>query len=117
MAQYPQQTAFDFPTKKSLALLGGDEIYAHATQEFLGRFSEDRRYERKPARIKPLVLQEWFSMFANTPDGGLIAVGVADNGEMEGCSCLSQNQLNEWRCLDGSRNLKEGMAVRLARFS
>jgi len=115
MAQYPQQTAFDFPTKKSLALLGGDEIYAHATQEFLGRFSEDRRYERKPARIKPLVLQEWFSMFANTPDGGLIAVGVADNGEMEGCSCLSQNQLNELekikRLVPDAHHLSKRVAV------
>lgn len=92
------QQEFVFPVRsaKPRQLVTPDEIYANATQDLLGKFVEDRRYERKPAGIKPLVLQRWFSMFANTiPDGGVIAVGIADDGTPEGCSHLSDSQLNE----------------------
>lgn len=35
-------------------------------------------------------------MWANTvPDGGLIAVGIEDKGEISGCKSLSQSELNE----------------------
>lgn len=94
----PRQTEFVFSvySTKPLKLVTADEIYVNASQPLLARFNEDRRYERKPARINPLALQDWFSMFANTaPDGGLISVGVRDDGSIEGCSCLSDNQLNE----------------------
>lgn len=56
---------------------------------------ECKRIERKSAGIHQQELGEYFSMWANTkPDGGLIALGVRDDGSIEGCRHLSQNQLN-----------------------
>jgi ATP-dependent DNA helicase RecG len=103
----PNQTNFEFTypvhSTRPIALVSLDEIYANASQELLGKLEEDRRFERKPAGIKPYALQDWFSMFANTtPEGGLIAIGVADKGTIEGCSRLSQSQIND---LEKMRNL------------
>lgn len=82
---------FDAPQQ----LLTPDEIYADADELLLASLDEDRRIERKPATYKPRALGEYFSMWANTsPDGGLIALGIADDGELLGCRTLSQKQIN-----------------------
>jgi ATP-dependent DNA helicase RecG len=87
------QLAFDF--SRPLALLSVDEIYESADQALLDRVKEDRRIERKPCGIHPKTLGEYFSMWANSlPDGGIIAVGLEDDGTISGCSSLTQEKLN-----------------------
>jgi ATP-dependent DNA helicase RecG len=82
---------FDVP----LALVSPDEIYQNA-ESFMAGLKEDRRFERKTAKASPRSLGEYFSMWANTvADGGLIALGIEDGGEITGCQCLSQSELNE----------------------
>lgn len=88
------QLVFDF--KGPMALLEVGEIYKNATQSLLERLTEDRRIERKPSGIQPKALGDYFSMWANTvPDGGILAIGVGDDGTMLGCSSLSQERLND----------------------
>jgi ATP-dependent DNA helicase RecG len=83
--------AFEGP----LALLTVDEIYEHADQDLLERVKEDRRIERKPAGTHPKALGEYFSMWANTaPDGGIIVIGLENDGAASGCSSLSPDKLN-----------------------
>jgi ATP-dependent DNA helicase RecG len=78
-----------------LALLTVEEIYERATAELLYKLKEDRRIERKPAGIHSQQLGMYFSMWSNTaPDGGLIVVGMSDDGSSGGCSQLSQKELN-----------------------
>ncbi|MFD1951916.1 ATP-binding protein [Sphingomonas arantia] len=58
-------------------------------------FGEDRRIERKSGRtIRYDDLAEYYSMWSNTVDGGIMLIGVDDNGGLRGCSSLSQDQLN-----------------------
>ncbi|MEP6961281.1 MAG: ATP-binding protein, partial [Acidobacteriota bacterium] len=78
-----------------LALVSPDELYQNAAA-CLELLTEDRRFERKSPRTSTRSLGEYFSMWANTvPDGGLIAVGIEDNGSITGCGSLSQSELNE----------------------
>ena len=82
---------FDIP----LALISPDEIYQNA-EAYIELLKEDRRFERKSPKTSPRSLGEYFSMWANTlPDGGLIAVGIEDKGNIAGCKALSQTELNE----------------------
>jgi len=89
------QLSFSFETPS--ALLTPDEIYRLADDaELFRRLNESRFWERKPAGTHTKLLGEYCSMWANTqPDGGLIAIGVEDNGAVSGCHRLSQKQLND----------------------
>lgn len=81
---------------KHSALLSPDEIYEAVDEEMLVSMGEDRRIERKPPGIHDLSLGEYFSMWANSvPDGGLIIVGMEDDGTLTGCHKLPSNRLNE----------------------
>ena len=78
------------------ALLTVDEIYAAASQSLFEKLHEDRRIERKPAGIHARQLGEYFCMWANTPtEGGIIAVGVENDGSMSGCSEKAQSHIND----------------------
>lgn len=79
-----------------LALMPVDEIYEKVDQKLLERLKEDRRIERKPEGIQARQLGDYFSMWANTiPEGGLLVVGMADDGVVMGCLSLSQDRLND----------------------
>ncbi|MBM4040582.1 MAG: hypothetical protein FJ290_18915 [Planctomycetes bacterium] len=85
------QLGFDRPT----AIWSVEELYTKADQALLNKLTEDSRFERKPAGIHPDALGEYFSMFANTkPDGGLIAVGIENDGTMSGCVRSGQEKVN-----------------------
>jgi ATP-dependent DNA helicase RecG len=87
------QIAFDF--EGPLALLTVEEIYDRASVELLQALEEDRRIERKPVGIHPQKLSEWFSMWANTaPDGGILVIGIEDDGDVSGCLGITQKDLN-----------------------
>lgn len=62
-----------------------EEIWNSATAEALQQLSEDNRIERKPAAIHASELATYFSMWANTVDGGLIVVGMENKGAISGC--------------------------------
>lgn len=78
---------FDSPD----SLLEPKEIFDRASERLLKRLPEDSRLERKPARVQDQLLGEYFSMWANTePNGGLIVVGMNDDGSIEGCESFSE---------------------------
>lgn len=95
-----EQVEMDFgPPLPSLPQLWTpDDIYTSCDAETIQRFKEDARVERKPGSIKRSVLADYVSMWANTqPHGGIVFLGVADNGRIIGCKHLHENQLNEVR--------------------
>lgn len=77
-------------------LLTPGEIYDRASKGLLSQIKEGRYLERKSSRVQGKTLGEYFSMWANTsPEGGLIVVGIEDDGEFVGCSGLDQKSLNK----------------------
>jgi ATP-dependent DNA helicase RecG len=90
------QLPLDLLTKKPPALLTADEIFEAISPALLGTLAEDKRIERKPPGYHTKALGEYFSMYANTaPDGGIIVVGMENDGTVTGCSELSPRQLND----------------------
>jgi ATP-dependent DNA helicase RecG len=86
----------DIPEGKSLATLTVEDIYNRLPDPILlAQLGEDRRVERKSARITARALGDYFSMWANTPDGGVLVIGIEKDGEITGCVQLDQNQINE----------------------
>ena len=68
----------------NVTVLTVEEIWNGATVEGLIKLREDRRIERKPVGIHGAELAEYFSMWANTVDGGLIVIGMENNGAVSG---------------------------------
>ena len=91
------------------ALFKPDMIFESDDQEFLRSLKEDTRFDRKSNRADQSALASLLSAFGNGPaiEGGVIAVGIEDNGSILGCKRLSQNRLAEIescgrdRCHDG----------------
>jgi len=76
-------------------LLSPSEIYEAVDENLLNRLTEDRRLEYKSARIHGRELGDYFSMWANTvPDGGLVVVGMDDDGKFTGCHNIGSDHLN-----------------------
>ena len=94
----PSQTMFTFQPA-SLSVPGtwtADDIYDNASGDVIRQFGEDQRIERKPARFDPRQLGDYFSIYANRPPhGGVIFVGVSDNGDIEGCAKLDKKRLDD----------------------
>jgi ATP-dependent DNA helicase RecG len=78
------------------ALLTIAEIYDNASPDLLIKLQEDRRIERKPANYQPKYLADYISMFANTkPDGGILVLGMENDGRISGFSTITQSRVNE----------------------
>lgn len=85
----------NLPFEMTLATLTPDDIYDNASEALLEELREDRRIERKSARIHPKDLGDYFSMWANTPPGGgIVIVGIEKNGTVTGCNSLSNDQVS-----------------------
>jgi ATP-dependent DNA helicase RecG len=73
-----------------------DDLYGALDENVLRQFAEDRRLERKSARVDARALGDYFSMWANTaPDRGIILLGVEKDGKVSGCRKLSDSQRND----------------------
>jgi ATP-dependent DNA helicase RecG len=96
MERYSFMSQLEFPwgelERKSVPELWTvDEIFEEVAEDTLGRFIEDQRLERKTAGTHAESLATDVCMWANTPpDGGIIAVGVEDKGEVTGCRSKTQ---------------------------
>lgn len=72
------------------------DIWVRFTQRMISFFVEDRRIEYKSSiRIQFDDFAAYLSCFSNTPDGGVICFGVADDGKALGCARLDPKILNE----------------------
>lgn len=83
--------------KKStpILLLSEDEIYDLADADLIQSIKEDSRIERKPIGINDAFLGDYLCMWSNTAsNGGLIAVGIEDKGELSGCIKTSVEHIN-----------------------
>lgn len=64
------------------------------TLEYMMSAPENKLFDRKSAGIKPSQLGPLFSAFANA-DGGTVALGLADDGTVEGISAVGEGRLAE----------------------
>ena len=95
-----QQTKFDFDLPfEGSALWTPRDIWVKLNQRVLEYLREDRRLERKDHKSPSLDdLAKYYSAFSNTPDGGLLVYGIADNGEIQGCSFTTKQINSVERC-------------------
>ena len=85
-----------FHVLKDIRLLSVPEIFQDIDRINPVDLKEDRRIERKTATVHAKALSDYFSIFANTPpDGGIILVGVEDDGAVTGCRRVDQTHINE----------------------
>ena len=109
------QLNFDLqPPKRSLPQLWTpSDIYESCDQRTLTEFKEDHRVERKRANVSPRSLADYVSMWANTqPHGGVVFIGVANDGRISGCRNVSTEHINDLRsvrnlCPDARLEFKE----------
>lgn len=95
MSVGPEQIVLPFLRKTEL--ISVDDLYASSDQPLLESLvREDRRFERKSVGIHAQNLGDYFSILANVaPDGGLVAVGIDDDGSFSGCLRGGARHLNE----------------------
>lgn len=101
-----QLSLFDLFERPSVdALLKPDQIYETDDYTLFNRLTEDDRYDRKSCREDPRALAVCLSAFGNGPsiDGGVIAIGVANNREIEGCKHLPESRLQELESAGANR--------------
>jgi ATP-dependent DNA helicase RecG len=108
------QFDFDFnpPAKALPELWTPDDIYDNCDVDTIRTFSEDRRVERKRVEVSQRDFAAYLCMWANTqPHGGVIFVGVDNEGKVRGCLNSSTDHLNEFEtarrlCPDARYELK-----------
>lgn len=78
------------------ALFKPDQIYESNDPGLFTRLTEDPRFDRKSGNTDGKVLAKYLSAFGNGPsvDGGVLAIGVENDGTISGCQHLSQAQLS-----------------------
>jgi ATP-dependent DNA helicase RecG len=100
----PEQLKFDFdsllPPKAELRdLWTPDDILKAARKDgawVFTSFTEDDRVEWKSARYPARDLADYLSMWANTqPNGGLIIVGIEQDGLISGCSGIGTAKVSD----------------------
>jgi ATP-dependent DNA helicase RecG len=92
-----QQLLIDFNDSKHNPTLSVVEIFDIADEKLLRQLAEDRRIERKPPTYHCKELGEYISMWANTgPHGGLIVVGMNDDGTIVGLNKEESKKINDF---------------------
>lgn len=77
------------------ALIKPDQIFESEDWPFVVKQPENTRFERKSGRVRPEALAECLSAFGNGPavEGGVVAIGIENDGSVSGCDHLDQNKL------------------------
>lgn len=77
------------------ALLTPDQIYESKEFTLFSKLTEDDRFERKSRDVQPKDLARCLSAFGNGPSvlGACLALGVANNGDIEGCKDLPESRI------------------------
>jgi len=94
----PEQLGFELrpPPTKRIYSLSTAEVFENFDAELLYQIREDRRFERKSANMKGKDMAPSLSMFANnSPDGGLLVIGVEDDGTVTGFQSQSEDAVNQ----------------------
>lgn len=95
----PQQLslleALERPTVE--ALVKPDQVFTTDDWKFVVNHPENTRFDRKSARIDPKDLAICLSAFGNGPaiEGGVVLIGVENNGTVTGCSSLPEGKLQQ----------------------
>ena len=93
-----RQLEFDLltPLQSLPQLWTPDDIYNACDDNIVRNFGEDGRVERKRATVSQRDLAEYASMWANTqPYGGIVFIGVADDGKIIGCKGTAESHIND----------------------
>src|SRR5260221_426337 len=97
---FPEQSQLKFTFDGPLALMSVQEIFEQASVSLFLKLREDRRIERKSAGIHPQQIGDYLSMWANTaPDGGVLVVGMEDDGAVSGCPHADHQDTAIGRCI------------------
>lgn len=70
-------------------------IIKNITNQYLIESEENQYFDRKSARIKPADILRHIVAFANA-NGGVLVVGIEDNGEITGFDCMNAHKVNEF---------------------
>lgn len=93
-----QMSLLDLLERPSIeSLLSPDQIYDSDDYTLFSRLTEDHRFERKSAAVRPKELAKYLSAFGNGPsvDGGVLVIGAEDDGSISGCNHLEQDKLGD----------------------
>jgi ATP-dependent DNA helicase RecG len=90
-----QQLSFDLGKRPiPIQAMTPHDLFSHADEKLLDRLVENSGVEKKSGKYGKMQLCDYFSMWANTsPDGGLILVGVENDGRKSGLMQLSEKQI------------------------
>ena len=70
-------------------------IIKNITNQYLIESEENQYFDRKSARIKPADILRHIVAFANA-NGGVLAIGIEDNGEITGFDGMNAHKVNEF---------------------
>jgi len=93
--QYDLLELLERPTIE--ALIRPDQLYETNEWELVVKHPEHTRFDRKSSRIAAQDLAICLSAFGNGPavEGGVVAIGIENDGRIAGCSSLSSAKLSE----------------------
>lgn len=100
MSEFQQSFEFSFPEPSLPQLWTPDDIFESCDADTIERFREDHRVERKRVTVSQSDLADYLSMWANTqPSGGVVFIGVADDGKIHGCKLSETEHINDLRAV------------------
>jgi ATP-dependent DNA helicase RecG len=87
------------------ALLTPEQIYTTDDPALFQRLGENPHFDRKSGKISPRDLAPLLSAFGNGPSvsGGVVAIGIANDGSMEGLNKYGPDHISELENLGSER--------------
>lgn len=91
-----QLSLFDSdPIAPLKALWEPRDIWLNFKESLIPELREDSRIEYKSGKkVNFTALSEYYSMYSNSNNGGVIVIGVTEDGEIEGVSAAGQDHIN-----------------------